>query len=44
MPNIIDNEDFLNCKLDLELKKMINNMKINIPIVHIIDNKYFLGI
>jgi hypothetical protein len=37
-------EDFENCKLNGEIKKMINYMKITIPIVHVKAQSYFIGV
>lgn len=44
IPFRFDFEDFENCKLNGEIKKMINYMKITVPIIHIKGTTYFIGV
>ena len=45
IPFEFEYEDYENCKLNIEIKKMITYMKVTLPIVYIkTQNKYFIGI
>lgn len=45
IPFEFEYEDYENCKLNIEIKKMIAYMKVTLPIVYIkAKNKYFIGI
>ena len=45
IPFEFEYEDYENCKLNIEIKKMINYMKVTLPIVYIkTQKKYFIGI
>ena len=44
IPFKFDFEDFENCKLNGEIKKMISYMKITLPIIYIQKNEYFIGV
>ena len=45
IPFEFEYEDYENCKLNIEIKKMIAYMKVTLPIVYIkTQNKYFIGI
>jgi hypothetical protein len=44
IPFKFDFEDFENCRLNGEIKKMITYMKLTVPIIHVKSTTYFIGV